>query len=178
MQGPIDDAFMSRFVVVPPTKTQSNAKLARWVDFELDHFRDRWSSLLRGELIERRASSLDSGDVAESNLILWGDPDSNPVIAEMVEGLPVEWGDGEFTFRGKTYDSGEFVPAFIFPNPLNPERYVVINSGLTFREGHDRTNSLQNPKLGDWVVIGLDEDPSDLAPGRIEASGFFDEEWQ
>ncbi len=178
MQGTIDDAFMSRFVVVPPTKAPSNAKLARWVDFELDHFRDRWSSLLRGELIERRASSLDSGDVAESNLILWGDPDSNPVIAEMVEGLPVEWGDGEFTFRGKTYDSGEFVPAFIFPNPLNPERYVVINSGLTFREGHDRTNSLQNPKLGDWVVIGLDEDPSDLATGRIEASGFFDEEWQ
>ena len=178
LQGPIDDAFMSRFVVVPPTRDPSNAKLARWVDFELDHFRDRWSSLLRGELIVRRASSLDSKDVAGSNLILWGDPDSNPVIAEMVEGLPVKWGDGEFTFRGKTYAAGEFVPAFIFPNPLNPERYVVINSGLTFREGHDRTNSLQNPKLGDWVVIGLDEDPNDLAPGRIEASGFFDEEWQ
>jgi hypothetical protein len=66
----------------------------------------------------------------------------------------------------------------IFPNPLNPNRYVVLNSGLTFREGHDKTNSQQNPKLPDWAVIGLDRDPDALAPGRIAAAGFFDEAWK
>ena len=66
----------------------------------------------------------------------------------------------------------------IYPNPLNPTKYVVINSGPTFREGHDRTNSLQNPKLPDWAVIDLSQPPDELAPGRIAAADFFDEDWQ
>jgi hypothetical protein len=66
----------------------------------------------------------------------------------------------------------------IYPNPLNPQKYVVLNSGPTFREGHDRTNSLQNPKLGDWALIDLAEPPSATAPGRIVAAGVFDEKWQ
>ena len=66
----------------------------------------------------------------------------------------------------------------IYPNPLNANRYVVINSGPTHREGHDRTNSLQNPKLPDWSIINLDELPNDMAPGAVVSHGFFDERWQ
>ena len=36
------------------------------------------------------------------------------------------------TVRGKTYPANH-APILVFPNPLNPKRYVVINSGLTFR---------------------------------------------
>lgn len=178
LQGPIDDAFMSRFMVVPPDGAPTDPKLARWVKFELDHFRSRWSLLMRGELPEKAADEVDSDDLADANLILWGDPESNPLIAEMVEDLPVQWKGGSFTFRGKTYSASENVPVLIFPNPLNPERYVVINSGLTFREGHDKTNSQQNPKLPDWAIIGLDRDPDAFSPGRLVEAGFFDENWK
>ena len=153
-------------------------KVARWVDYEVNHFRERWRTLMRGDLPEKKAGDLDSDDITDANLILWGDPESNPVIAEMVAKLPVVWKDGSFVFRGETYSRSENVPVFIFPNPLNPNRYVVINSGLTFREGHDKTNSLQNPKLPDWAVIGLDQDPDALTPGRIVKAGFFDESWK
>ena len=54
----------------------------------------------------------------------------------------------------------------------------VINSGLTFREGHDRTNSLQNPKLPDWAIVNLNQLPDNLSPGKIEAAGFFNESWE
>ena len=66
----------------------------------------------------------------------------------------------------------------IYPNPLNPKKYVVLNSGPTFREAHDRTNSLQNPKLGDWAIIDVTQPPDAESPGRIVAAGFFDERWQ
>ena len=178
LQGPIDDAFMDRFIVVAPEKAPLDPKVARWVDFEVSHFRERWRTLMRGDLPEKKADDLDSDDIADANLILWGDPASNPVMAEMVAKLPVVWKDGVFVFRGETYSSSENVPVFIFPNPLNPNRYVVINSGLTFREGHDKTNSLQNPKLPDWAVIGLDRDPDAFAPGRVVKAGFFDESWK
>ncbi len=55
---------------------------------------------------------------------------------------------------------------------------MVINSGLTFREASDRTNSLQNPKLPDWAVIDLAKDPDGEAPGGIAAAGFFTESWE
>ena len=133
---------------------------------------------MRGELPEKSADELDSDDIAEANLILWGDPATNPLIAEIAASLPLQWGVGSFTLRGETYSTSDHVPVLIFPNPLNPDRYVVLNSGLTFREGHDKTNSQQNPKLPDWAVIGLDRDPDALAPGRIVKAGFFDESWK
>ncbi len=178
IQGPIDDAFMSRFIVVLPSIDPDSAKLNRWVDFELHHFRERWSGLMRGDFLEKSSERLDSDDIAEANLILWGDPESNPMIAEIVDRLPIEWTAREFKFRGETYSSDDTVPVFIYPNPLNPERYIVVNSGLTFREDHDRTNSLQNPKLPDWAVIGLDQLPDGDSPGRVVKAGFFDENWK
>ena len=178
IQGPIDDAFISRFIVVAPTTDPGSAKLKRWVDFELVHFRERWSALMRGDFLEKSAEQLDSDDIAEANLILWGDPESNPMISEIVDRLPIEWRADEFKFRGVAYSASENVPVFVFPNPLNPDRYVVINSGLTFRESHDRTNSLQNPKLPDWAVIGLDQLPDGDSPGQVVNAGFFDENWK
>jgi predicted esterase len=178
VQGPIDDAFVSRFLVVGPEKAPAPAKFARWVDFERDHFRSRWKALMRGELREKPASEVNSEDIEDSNLLLWGDPDSNPLIAEIVDRLPIEWKGDSFQFRGETYSTSDHLPVFIFPNPLNPDRYVVINSGLTFREGHDKTNSLQNPKLPDWAVISMDQDPDAFATGRIVKAGFFSESWE
>ena len=100
------------------------------------------------------------------------------MIKEIADKLPVSWEGETFTFRGKTWKTGEHVPVLIFPNPLNPGRYVVINSGLTFREGHDSTNSQQNPKLPDWAIVGLDQLPDANGPGRIVEAGFFNEEWR
>lgn len=178
IQGPIDDAFMSRFLVVPPDRDPDAPAFARWVRFELAHFRSRWKALLRGEVLEKASQELNSEDIREANLILWGDPDSNAMIAEIAAQLPVKWSGDRFTFRDQTYARNEAAPVLIFPNPLNPERYVVLNSGLTFREHHDRTNSLQNPKLPDWAVIGLDQLPDAETPGRVMVAGFFDETWR
>lgn len=178
LQGPIDDAFMGRFIVVPPDQAPADPLAARWTEFELEHFRSRWQALMRGDLPEKAAKDITIGDLRDANLILWGDPESNRVLARIADKLPVSWAKDTFTMNGKTYDRHAHVPVLIFPNPLAPDRYIVINSGLTFREGHDRTNSLQNPKLPDWAVIGLDVLPDALSPGRIVEAGFFDEDWK
>ena len=91
--------------------------------------------------------------------------------------VPCGWSDAEVRIAGHSYPSTDHVPILIYPNPLNADRYLVLNSGLTFREGHDRTNSLQNPKLPDWAVVNLRQLPNALAPGRIVAAGFFDDRW-
>ena len=66
----------------------------------------------------------------------------------------------------------------IYPNPLNPDRYIVLNSGPTYREEHDRTNSQQIAKLPDWAVIDITVPPTGRVPGNVVDVGFFDENWQ
>ena len=40
----------------------------------------------------------------------------------------------------------------IYPNPLDPTRYVVVNSGHTFGEKEFKgTNALLYPRLGDYA---------------------------
>jgi hypothetical protein len=185
-QGPIDDAFVSPFLVVTPTGKSRSPRFQAWVDFELAHFRDRWRALMRGELPEKR--DVDFGVVDEErhmNLILFGDPDSNLVMARMLQRTPVRFESGNWTFGQQSLPGDSYVPAMVFPRKLEvgavPHyvfRYLVLNSGLTFREGHDRTNSQQNPKLPDWAIIDITKPPDAFTPGRIHAAGFFDEHWQ
>jgi hypothetical protein len=121
------------------------------------------------------------GDIwhADGNIILWGDPDSNVAIKHALKSLPVSFADGKWKLGNVTYDGNQYVPALNYPTePGEFAEYIVLNSGLTFREGHDRTNSLQNPKLPDWAIIDMTQPPDAFAPGRIHDAGFFDEKWQ
>jgi hypothetical protein len=181
LQGPIDDAFFSSFVVIVPTGKSKNPAFQAWADAELTHFRARWRALMRGALPEIRDTEFEpSLPLARKNLVLWGDADSNAAFKHFADLLPARFNAGSWKFGDQTYSGDRFVPALIYPAPTAaaPQRYLVLNSGLTFREGHDRTNSQQNPKLPDWAIIDITQPPDALSPGRIHDAGFFDEQWQ
>ncbi len=52
----------------------------------------------------------------------------------------------------KKYASTENFPAMIYPNPLNPQRYVVINTAMTFEERGYR-GDYGMPMLGDYAIL-------------------------
>jgi len=68
--------------------------------------------------------------------------------------------------------------ALIYPNPMNPERYVVLNSGFTYREYDYLNNARQVPKLPDWAVFDLNTPPNSQRAGAIADADFFGEQWQ
>jgi hypothetical protein len=196
LTGPIDDAFVDAFMVVTPSGKSKNPLVQRWVEFELQHFITRWRALMRGDVPMKKDVDVTEQDIQYGNLICFGDPDSNAIIRRAAAKLPVTWRDGEIVAGEQRWSAQDHVPALIYPNPLHTKRdiygesqpdrqlafdipqYLVINSGLTFREAHDKTNSQQNPKLPDWAMIDLKQLPDDKSPGRIAAAGFFDEEWK
>ena len=65
-----------------------------------------------------------------------------------------------------------------YPNPLNPKRYIVLNSSFTYREYDYLNNARQIPKLPDWAIIDLSERPGTQRPGKIVDAGFFGERWE
>lgn len=178
LQGPIDDAFLDSFIVVRPTGKCRHEAVDRWVQFELRHFIDRWRALFRGAATVMDDVDVTDEIIAENHLILWGDPQSNAVIKRLADWGPIQWGEEDITVGEKKFDAPGHVPVYIYPNRDALNRYIVVNSGPTFREGHDRTNSLQNPKLPDWAIVDLSQLPDELSPGKIVAADFFDEAWQ
>ena len=171
LQGPVDDAFMDAFLCVRPTGTPWNAVTKEWAAPTLDAFRQNFAKWLRGDVREKDDRALTAGDIADHNLILFGDPGSNSVIADILGKLPIRWTKTEIAIAGQTFGASDHIPVVVYPNPLNPKRYVVINSGHTFGDADFRgTNAWLYPRLGDYSVL----EPN----GDIVMSGFFDERWQ
>jgi hypothetical protein len=69
------------------------------------------------------------------------------------------------------------VPVLTYPALKSAGFELVINSGLTFREAHDRTNSLQNPKLPDWAILDITQPRNGETAGKVVAADFFDDRW-
>jgi hypothetical protein len=178
LTGAVDDAFMDAFVFVRPTGTPMHPATGAWVSSELASARQLWHDVFRGEVPFIDDSAITPADIANKNLILWGDPSSNRFLAKILPQLPLQWTSTTLTFRGKTYDSTTHAPILVFPNPLNPNRYIVINSGIDFRADGYGNNAFQTPKLPDWAVADLTVPPGPRWPGKIADAGFFDEAWK
>jgi pimeloyl-ACP methyl ester carboxylesterase len=178
LQGPIDDAFMDSFLMVRPTGKPMNDKVGSWASTEMKHAIDHWRKQFRGEARVKDDTTLSPADIAMNNLVLWGDPSSNQFLAKIAAQLPIRWDDKGVHVGDKAYDATHHVPVLIYPNPLNPRRYVVLNSGFTFREYDYLNNARQVPKLPDWAVIDVNVPPSSRAPGKIVDAAFFGERWE
>lgn len=178
LQGPIDDAFMEAFLMVLPSGAPLNEKVGSWVSSESARAIEHWRRHFRGVAQQRKDTEVTEADIRSNNLVLWGDPSSNALLARMADKLPIQWSADGIRVNGKTYSAASNAPVLIFPNPLNPTRYVVINSGFTFREYDYLNNARQTPKLPDWAVIDLNLPPGSRAPGGIADAGFFGEHWE
>ncbi len=134
--------------------------------------------LVRGDALVRDDSQITDADIASSNLVLWGDPGSNRILARIAGKLPVKW-TGESLVVGKQqFPASSHGLVLVYPNPLNPNRYVVLNSGFTFREFDYLNNARQVPKLPDWAVVDTTTPPNERYPGKVVAAGFFGESWE
>jgi pimeloyl-ACP methyl ester carboxylesterase len=178
LQGPIDDAFMDRFFMVRPTGRPLNDKVGRWTAAEMAHAIHHWRQQFRGEAPVKDDTEVSDADIAAANLVLWGDPSSNKIITRIAGKLPIVWSERGVVVGGKTFAADHHVPVLIFPNPLNPRRYVVINSGFTFREYDYLNNARQVPKLPDYAILDVDQPGTSRRPAGIVSAGFFTERWQ
>ncbi|MHA3775009.1 prolyl oligopeptidase family serine peptidase [Verrucomicrobiota bacterium sgz303538] len=178
LQGPIDDAFMDSFVFVRPTGKPLNDAVGAWTKSELERATNQWRQVFRGNarVVDDRAVTPEL--IANANLVLWGDPSSNSVLAKIASQLPIKWNATDVQLGTLRGDASYSVPVLIYPNPLNPKHYVVLNSSFTFRQGSNASNATQTPKLPDWALIDLRTPPSEKAPGLVIDAGFFDEQWR
>ncbi len=178
LQGPIDDAFMDSFLFVRPTGQPLNATVGNWASNELAHAVEHWRRHYRGDAPIKDDTAITEEDIARHHLVLWGDPQSNTLLGKLAGELGIRWDKTRIHTPAAGYPVEQFVPVFIYPNPLNPQRYVVVNSSFTFREYDYLNNARQTPKLPDWAILDITKPVTARAPGGITAAGFFGEKWE
>lgn len=183
LQGPIDDAFTAPFLCVRGTGTPWNRAVHDHAIGSLDRFAGEWHRYFRGEIPVKDDTAVTDDDLRSRNLILFGDPGSNALLARALPRLPMEWTPETLRLGGREYPAPGHMPALIVPSPLSAgaDRYLVVNSGHTFR-GSDlgAFNYLLFPRWGDWAVLDVaDPGPAHEAPPeRVVEAGFFNERWE
>jgi predicted esterase len=106
---------------------------------------------------------------------------TNKVLAalERTSAFPIHIDAGEVRVGAERFTGKELGAAFVRPNPLRPDRYVVVVAGADV-PGMLRAMSLPD-LLPDFVVWDEGIAPSRgqvlLGAGSLRAGGFFDKEW-
>lgn len=174
LQGPIDDAFMDRFIIVTPSSAGFRAASDQFFSATMERLKTEWKYQFRGEPIVKRDHEVTAEDARSSHLVLFGDPKSNIYIQRIVQKLPFRWNESGIHTRTASFPGDRYCPQFIYPNPENPGKYVVINSSFTFDQTISSSNADQTPKLPDYVIRRFEPDGSTT----ISKAGFFDESWK
>lgn len=173
LQGPIDDAFSGPFLCVRGTGKPWNPHVQKWADARLDQFAEDWRRWMRGDVRIKKDTEVTDEDIETSHLVLFGDPGSNRLLSRVLNDLPLSWSQTQVELAGQ-YRADNHAPVLVALNPLNPHRYVVLNSGHTFgAKEFTGTNALLFPHLGDYAVIQIDG-----TTGVTKTSGYFDESWK
>jgi len=174
LQGPIDDAFLDPFLMVRPTGKPWNDEVNQQALRTMARFDRLWGRFFRGHPFVKNDTDVTEADLAKYHVVLFGDPGSNKWIAAINGKLPFTWDRDSVTLGGKAYPAHESFPAMIYPNPLNPAKYVVLNTGLTI-EDRGYNGDYGTPLWGDYAIVKVN--PGAAVPDLLTA-GLFDETWQ
>jgi pimeloyl-ACP methyl ester carboxylesterase len=174
LQGPIDDAFLDPFLLVRPTGTPWNEAVHQQALRTMARFDRMWGRFFRGHPFVKDDKDVTEADFAKYHVVLFGDPGSNRWIARLNGKLPFAWTWQSVTLGGQSFPANENYPALIYPNPLHPAKYVVLNTGLTIND-RGYNGDYGTPEWGDYAIVKVK--PGEAVP-EVVTAGLFDERWQ
>ena len=180
LSGPIRDAMNAGFILV--YGSSGSAQEAAVNRQEAQNCRSQWESWQHVACRMKRDRDVTADDMERCNIILFGGPDSNAIVRKINARLPIRFGRGS-VIAGKRRFAGEQVGlAMIYPNPLNENRYAVIQAGVSWQGTLDITRRLGSEF--DYIVfdertLGLPRPQGNLTvDGTPLLCGFFDQHWR
>lgn len=183
LSGRISDVFMEHPVLlVYPThdveQAASQLIMDNFVKFSFGP-NDGWIFLHRG--FDRKADGdITEKDIADRNLVIFGDPTQNKLLARIIKDLPVSYDAQGFEIGGKKYTGADTGLIMVYPNPLNPRRYILLAPSIfakcdgvsVYQMGFEMCN------LGDWAVLKLTPHWTDTTWAVPQVGGYFNSFWQ
>ena len=172
IEGPLSHAFADRFILVRRTLGNANQQkiLNKWFDI----YRQIWQLRYQVDCLYKDDVQISDADIRDSHLILFGDAKTNKIINQIEDQLPVKIEFDKITVKGKEYVGKKLLVNLIYPNPLNPKKYIVLIS----------TNNMDYFDIGEpelslrgWYDYAI-WDVKDKSEIKLVDSAFFNEVWR
>ena len=174
MEGPIGHAYTSSFIVVYGSAADKT---------EADNFCSLWNLEMGASITSQPDSSVTTSDQENSNLILFGTADSNPVLSAIQSSLPIKVSSAGITIGPRKYTGTNYGAYFVYPNPNYPNRYVVV-SHLIIPGSRQKDLEALPWYWPDYVIFDTNLSAgaciqSSLAylPSTFVEAGYFDAYW-
>lgn len=182
--GPARDAFNTPFIVVygttgPEERDKENERKA-------NRFVREWKAFADGEPTVKTDSEVTAEDIETKNLMLFGRPGDNSILARIADRLPIKIDDAGVEAAGKRFEGENVGLWMIYPNPENPKRYVLVVSGYFW--GEYVSDAHRYDLIPDFIIFDdrKERDPHlTTGPYRMEiptnhalCAGFFDKNWR
>jgi len=129
LSGPLWDIYCSRSVLVYGTNSIDKALINAAKNCAGSFANPRWMSKVDFKIIADTAVT--EKDIEENNLVLFGNTNTNAILAKISEKLPIKMKGNRIVARGTEYSGDNVGYVLICPNPLNQRKYVAVFSGNT-----------------------------------------------
>ncbi|MBA4062930.1 MAG: hypothetical protein C0501_04325 [Isosphaera sp.] len=168
LSGPIQDVFMGGPVLLVHGGRDGADKT---VDAAVQHLfgpGDGARTLHTG-FDRKAAADVSTADLKDRHLVLFGTPAENALVAKVADRLPVKFLADGVEVGGKAYRGEGVGLAMVYPNPLNPDRYVLL-----LPEGYAGGSPLDLPDY----VVGKRVEAGGRVSQQVLAKGSFDARWK
>jgi pimeloyl-ACP methyl ester carboxylesterase len=168
--GPISHAYADRFTIVyGGTEESASYKAAvRGAQY--------WLAYAQGFPQLASVAEMDEQRLAKTNLILFGTPEENELVARVMPYLPIKVQDGFYEIAGRRFDATRYGLCVVYPNPLAEGRYVVVNCGPVWGAGLPENHRYD--MLPDFIIFDTQTVNDGTSSNRAVCAGFFDQRWQ
>lgn len=180
LPGAIGDIFNLPFAIVVGTASADPA-MKEQCRLHGDSLEKYWREWQRQPPRRFTDTELSDAEAARYSLILIGGPDANLVTRKFADRLPLQVAADRIVVGDRTFAATDARVQMIRPNPLNPQRYVLVVAGTSaagFRLwGPGRMSGTDF----DFLIEDNRVNPAgpDLPPSRFAvASGWFDRTWK
>jgi dienelactone hydrolase len=144
-------------------------------------FINGWRDWQKQEPRVFKDTEIKEADMAKYSLLLVGGPDANRVTGKLAARLPLRLSADRITIDGKDFVAKDAAVQMIYPNPLNPERYVWIAAGTSTNGMYYCDLNIQRSYDWDYIIMdghipAYKQKASQLQTGVV--SGMFDYDWR
>ncbi len=179
LSGPINDALHEPLVHVYGTLNEADTEALREAAERGARGWPLWGWDISQRVVADR--DLDEETMRTHHVVLYATPGSHRVLERIAAQLPIRIDENGIAIGERRYDGGDVGTRFIYPNPLAPDRYVIVQAAPdagTVKQGNRIPEFLPDYIVYDGRTVGR-------AQGRVAGHrnparvlGFFDDDWQ
>lgn len=187
LEGGLSRLITTPFAVVVGT-TSRDPVMQQRCQAKADAFVRLWRQWQHVSARVFRDDQITDEEQRRYSLLLIGGPSDNRITRQLSPHLPLKVARDGFTIDGRKYAATNSVVQMIYPNPLQPNRYVMIVAGTSSEGLYFWIPALWHPSAGfptsywDWTITdGRRVTLTSIALGAERgwvAAGMFDQHWR